>query len=100
MGTPVKSKLKLNKQLSEELIIACNFRWWFFHFKRTLSSLQEHVKNCTYNLNTNVILSGQPLQFCKRWGLLNIWENLPTPEDWPDTMETGWSFTEITPALG
>lgn len=63
MGTPVKSKLKLNKQLSEELIIACSFRWWFVHFKRTLASLQEHVKNFTYSSNTNVILSGQSLQF-------------------------------------
>lgn len=63
MGTPVKSKLKLNKQLSEELIIACNFRWGFVHFKRTLTSLQEHIKNFTYSSNTNVILSGQSLQF-------------------------------------
>jgi len=63
MGTPVKSKLKLNKQLSEELIIACIFQWWFFHFKRTLTSLQEQVKNLTCNFNANVILSGQSLQF-------------------------------------
>lgn len=63
MGTPVKSKLRLNKQLSEELIIACNFWWWFFHFKRALTSLQEHVKNFTCNVNTSVILSGQSLPF-------------------------------------
>lgn len=63
MGTPVKSKLKLNKELSEELIIAHNFQWWFFHLKETLSSFQEHVKIFTYNFNANIGLSGQTPQF-------------------------------------
>lgn len=70
MGTPVKSKLKLNKQLSKELIIACNFQWWFFHFKRTCTSLQEHVKNFTYNFNTNLILTGKSLQFLQEVGVI------------------------------
>lgn len=63
MGTPVKSKLKLNKQLSEELIIAHNFRWRFFHLKGTLSSFHEHIKKFTYNFNANIGLSGQSPQF-------------------------------------
>lgn len=63
MGTPVKSKLTLNKQLSEELIIAHNFRLWFFHLKETLSSFQEHAKKFTHNFSANVGLSGQSPQF-------------------------------------
>lgn len=44
METPIKSKLKLNKQFSEELIIAYNFQWCFFLLEKILTSLQEHLK--------------------------------------------------------
>lgn len=76
METPVKCKLKLNKQLSEELIIAHNFRWWFFHLKGTLSSFQEHVKNFTYNFNANIGLSGQSPQFLQGVGVIKHMKNL------------------------
>lgn len=100
MGTPVKSKLKLNKQLSEELIIAHNFWWWFFHLKWTLSSFQEHVKNFTYNFNANVGLSGQSPQFLQGVRVIKHVKDLTNSEDWTDTMETSWCFTENSPAFG
>lgn len=66
MGTPVESKLKLNKQFSEELIIAYNFQWCFFYLKKKNTyQLARTFKNFTFNFNANtcIIYSGQSLQF-------------------------------------